>query len=101
MIATAKVFTTGRSQAVRLPKEFRFDEDEVCIKKIGRTLYLYPKSKVLEIFESGAKGFSEDFMENGRAEWIESLRERIFQNNISLSQNKNYINSDSVVDKDE
>lgn len=79
MIATAKIFKTGRSQAIRLPKEFRFDEnEEVCIKKIGKTLYLYPKSKILEIFENGAKGLSDDFMKNGREKWIESKREGMF-----------------------
>jgi antitoxin VapB len=78
MIATAKIFRTGRSQAVRLPKEYRFDEDEVCIKKIGKTIYLFPKSKTLEIFERGAKGFSADFMKNGRAEDTVSPREVMF-----------------------
>jgi len=33
MEATAKVFMNGRSQAVRLPKEFRFDDDEVIVKQ--------------------------------------------------------------------
>jgi antitoxin VapB len=43
MLATAKVFTTGRSQAVRLPKAFRFDTDEVTIEKVGNALVLRPK----------------------------------------------------------
>jgi antitoxin VapB len=42
-LATAKVFTTGRSQAVRLPKAFRFDTDEVTIEKVGNALVLRPK----------------------------------------------------------
>ena len=45
-IATAKVFETGRSQAVRLPKEFRFDTDEVYIEKEGNRVILIPKPKV-------------------------------------------------------
>jgi antitoxin VapB len=40
---TAKVFKTGRSQAVRLPKEFRFRADEVCIKRVGSAVLLFPK----------------------------------------------------------
>lgn len=40
---TTKVFKQGNSQAVRLPKEFRFDEDEVFIKKAGDNLVLIPK----------------------------------------------------------
>ncbi len=40
---TARIFTNGNSQAVRLPKEFRFEEDEVVIKKIGDMVVLLPK----------------------------------------------------------
>lgn len=39
----AKVFMTGRSQAVRLPKAFRFDTDEVTIEKVGNAVVLRPK----------------------------------------------------------
>lgn len=39
---TAKVFWSGRSQAVRLPKEFRFDTDEVRIRRHGRAVILEP-----------------------------------------------------------
>jgi antitoxin VapB len=39
----AKVFTTGRSQAVRLPKEFRFSTKEVTIERQGDALVLRPK----------------------------------------------------------
>jgi antitoxin VapB len=42
---TAKLFTTGGSQAVRLPKEYRFDGAEVFIRKEGRAVILEPKSK--------------------------------------------------------
>ena len=40
---TAKLFENGRSQAVRLPKEYRFDGDEVAINKIGDVVILMPK----------------------------------------------------------
>ena len=43
VLSTAKVFTTGRSQAVRLPKAFRFDTDEVTIEKVGNAIVLRPK----------------------------------------------------------
>jgi antitoxin VapB len=42
---TAKVFTQGNSQAVRLPKEFRVTEDELFIKKSGNSIVLTPKGK--------------------------------------------------------
>jgi antitoxin VapB len=44
-MTTAKIFTTGGSQAVRLPKEFRFDADEVSIRREGRTVVLEPIAK--------------------------------------------------------
>ena len=39
---TAKLFWTGRSQAVRLPKEFRFEGEEVHIRRHGNTVILEP-----------------------------------------------------------
>lgn len=42
---TAKIFRTGGSKAVRLPREFRFDTDEVCIRREGRAVILEPKEK--------------------------------------------------------
>ncbi|MSQ60194.1 MAG: AbrB/MazE/SpoVT family DNA-binding domain-containing protein [Betaproteobacteria bacterium] len=40
---TARIFISGNSQAVRLPKDFRFEEDEVVIKRVGRIVMLFPK----------------------------------------------------------
>jgi antitoxin VapB len=47
-MATAKLFQNGRSQAVRLPKEFRFDSDEgeVIIKRLGKAVVLISKSEL-------------------------------------------------------
>jgi antitoxin VapB len=45
MSATAKLFTHGRSQAVRLPKDFRFDGKEVRVTKIGDKVILEPMQK--------------------------------------------------------
>jgi antitoxin VapB len=41
---TAKLFMTGRSQAVRLPKEYRFEGTEVYVKRVGNGVLLIPKS---------------------------------------------------------
>jgi antitoxin VapB len=41
---TAKLFQTGRSQAVRLPKAFRFEGSEVFIKRVGNGVLLIPKA---------------------------------------------------------
>lgn len=59
---TAKVFMNGRSEAVRLPKNCRFDTREVYIKKIGDLVLLVPKKKSWDVFLSGLNGFSDDFM---------------------------------------
>lgn len=58
----AKIFENGRSQAVRLPKEYRFKESEVYIKKVGDAVMLIPKDSAWKLFESGIREFSEDYM---------------------------------------
>ena len=45
MTQLAKVFQNGRSQAIRIPKEFRVDTTEVYIEKIGETLVIRPKTQ--------------------------------------------------------
>jgi antitoxin VapB len=42
-VAEAKVFMTGRSQAVRLPKEYRVTGDSVYVKRLGNSIVLIPK----------------------------------------------------------
>ena len=59
---TAKIFQNGKSQAVRLPKEYRFDDTEVFIKRSGHVVYLIPRSDSWEILFGSLKKFSEDFM---------------------------------------
>ncbi len=59
---TAKVFQNGQSQAVRLPKEFRFDEKEVYIKKSGHVVYLIPQTDSWDILFNSLKNFSSDYM---------------------------------------
>ena len=43
-VGLAKLFMTGRSQAVRLPAECRFDTDEVTIQKLGDSVIISPKT---------------------------------------------------------
>ena len=72
---TAKIFTNGKSQAVRLPKEFRFEGKEVFIKKVVNTVVLIPKSqKTIETWFLSLKNFSEDFMEE-RVQPPQQIRE--------------------------
>ena len=62
---TTKVFNNGRSQAVRIPKEFRFTVDEVFINKIGDTVILTPVNKLAEAFDRGAQMLTDDFLADG------------------------------------
>lgn len=63
---TAKLFTNGSSQAVRLPKEYRFEDEEVYIRKYGKVVYLIPKDELQGIFLESVQGFTDDFMAEGR-----------------------------------
>lgn len=60
---TAKIFKNGQSQAVRLPKEFRFDDTEVFIKKSGDIVHLIPRSASWNSLFNSLSKFSSDFME--------------------------------------
>jgi antitoxin VapB len=59
---TAKVIKNGQSQAVRLPKEFRFQDDEVYIKKSGNVVVLIPKSNSWDSLLDSLTKFSPDFL---------------------------------------
>jgi len=61
----AKVFRTGRSQAIRLPKEFRVDTDEVYLKKTPEGFLVIARDP-WEIFHEGVEKLSADFMSSGR-----------------------------------
>lgn len=74
---TAKIFENGRSQAVRLPKECRFDSDEVLVNKIGQIVVLMPKGTEWDSFSQAIDMFSEDFMSDGRADQASPEREEL------------------------
>lgn len=59
---TAKLFTNGRSQAVRLPKGCRFKSDEVGISKVGDAVILYPLNGGWDVMRRGLGSFTDDFM---------------------------------------
>ena len=58
----AKLFKNGNSQAVRLPKAFRFEGDEVFIKKVGDAIVLLPESAPWQTLFDSLDQFSDDFM---------------------------------------
>jgi len=72
---TAKLFLNGRSQAVRLPKEFQFKGEEVFIQKHGDAVILVPHEKAWDVFMEGLNGFSSDFMIDGRDQGENQERE--------------------------
>jgi antitoxin VapB len=75
---TARLFRNGQSQAVRLPKEYRFTGNRVLIKKVGNAVVLLPeKGSWTPLFESLSR-FSEDFMQSRQQPGQES-REGLFE----------------------
>jgi antitoxin VapB len=59
---TAKLFRNGQSQAVRLPKEFRFEGDFVYVKKSGNAIILLPAKGSWDSLLQSLDKFSDDFM---------------------------------------
>ena len=74
---TAKLFQNGQSQAVRLPKEFRFEGDEVIIKRSGNAVILLPANHSWDVLLSSLDQFSDDFMDD-RAQPLPQAREDLF-----------------------
>ena len=79
MNATAKIFTNGKSQAVRLPKEYRFVENEVGITRIGKMVILYPQEKAWEIFDT-SEAVTDDFCDA----IMESRKSNVDSQRVSL-----------------
>ena len=66
---TAKIFTNGGSQAVRLPKTCRFNDDEVLVNHIGDIVILFPKEDRWQSLLRSLDLFTDDFL----AKSIQSL----------------------------
>jgi antitoxin VapB len=62
MLQTAKIFTNGRSQAVRLPKAFRFDTEEVYIRRVGNDVILSANKPCWRDFFQETSAFGDDFL---------------------------------------
>ena len=77
IMMTAKIFENGRSQAVRLPKEYRFSSEEVFVNKIGETLIIMPKESKWESFMQAIDMFSSDYLEEGRSSQVNMERESL------------------------
>jgi antitoxin VapB len=66
MMQTTKVFKSGNSQAIRIPKEYQVDEEELIINKIGNTIILFPKNDPWELFKKSLTEFTSDYFIEGR-----------------------------------
>ena len=74
---TTRVFNNGRSQAVRIPKNYRFDVEEVYVNKIGDTVMLTPVTKLGETFDIAAVMLTDDFLADDLPEEIPAEREEL------------------------
>jgi antitoxin VapB len=74
----AKLFKNGQSQAVRLPKEFRFEGTQVFIKRVGNAVLLLPEQDSWQLLFDSLNQFSDDFMES-REQPEPQKREEIFE----------------------
>ena len=74
---TAKIFENGRSQAVRLPKKFRFNVDEVIVQQLGDAVLLVPKESLWQTFMDGLNGFTSDIFEGERDQGVQEERESL------------------------
>ena len=79
MIKTAKLFMNGQSQAVRLPKEFRFEGKEVFIKKVGDAVVLMPYKHPWQSLVDSLGEFTEDFLTERRQPAEQQERESAFE----------------------
>jgi antitoxin VapB len=75
---TARLFKNGRSQAVRLPKEFRFDGDRVFVKRMGNAVVLVPYQEPWQSLFDSLDRFSDDYMQD-REQPAQQEREHLFE----------------------
>jgi antitoxin VapB len=76
---TARVFKSGNSQAVRIPKEFHLEDDEVEIRRKGDALILLPKKRSWTALYESLDKFTADFMAEGRNQPLVQKRRRTFR----------------------
>ena len=74
MSKTAKLFWSGRSQAVRLPKEFRMDGEVVRIRKQGASVVLEPVATDWAWLDAIEGKLSKDFLPEGRKQQTHQFR---------------------------
>ena len=76
---TAKIFRSGNSQAVRIPKEFQLEGNEVEIVKNGSSLVLRPCKKSWAPLLESLDKFTSDFMKDGRRQRQPQKRQKAYR----------------------
>ncbi len=76
---STKVFWSGNSQAVRIPKEFLIDSDEVEIRKRGDTILLRPRKRSWAPLLDSLDKFTDDFMSRHRKQQPLEKRRKMFR----------------------
>ena len=74
---TREIFENGKSQAVRLPKKFRFSGKEVFVQRVGQAVVLLPKEEAWQTFLNGVDSFTDDFFQEGRQRDIPTKRDTL------------------------
>lgn len=75
---TAKLFQNGKSQAVRLPKEYRFRGSKVYIKRMGNAIVLIPEDDSWQAMLESLALFSDDFLSE-RIQPAVDMRDNLFE----------------------
>ncbi|MBI3014211.1 MAG: AbrB/MazE/SpoVT family DNA-binding domain-containing protein [Candidatus Tectomicrobia bacterium] len=75
---TVRIFRSGNSQAVRIPKEFQMEGDEAEIQRQGECLLLRPKKRSWAALSKSLDKFTDDFMQSGRNQPRLQKRTRTF-----------------------
>ncbi len=75
---TAKIFQNGKSQAIRLPKEYRFRGTQVYVKRVGNAVVLIPEHDSWQTLLDSLALFSDDFMDE-RQQPAPQVRDDLFE----------------------
>ena len=76
-MVTTKIFNNGNSQAIRIPKEYRLEDNEVFISKVGSALVIYQPNDRLAVLMESLHEFTDDFLKDGRpTELLQKKREK-------------------------
>ena len=72
-----RTFMTGRSQAIRIPLEYRLPDEDIFVNRVGSTVTLTPVSKLKESFVQSLQMFTDDFMADGRPPQVKTKRDAL------------------------